>query len=160
MFQKLNNKDNSFFNFITVTVFIFASLFQSLTYASDAEKEQAGLSKSTYGKELATEVADNLKLKSLMKNHYGYCGAGFEYINGTYFYYGDVEEGSGYDVVKKFDKQADFIDWLSNESDFSLGFCSKSKEDGVVCDNQRISKSRLVEFNNIFQSDDRIEETK
>jgi hypothetical protein len=108
------------------------------------------LSTVTYGVIFATRVADFLQEKgSIRYSHRDYCGVGFYYENGC-FYYDEVYDGDfvtqmGYSGEKPLGtyNREPFIDWLGEQSDESL--CGRTATvNGFSIYNQRITKERLT----------------
>jgi hypothetical protein len=97
-----------------------------------------------YGVSLATNVAIFLKNGGYIANsHRDYCGMGliFDATRDCYVY-GSVQDGVDVYPEKVFDSQKKFVEWLSQESDESL--CGRETNDEWSLDNQRITRSRLV----------------
>lgn len=110
--------------------------------------------KQAYGVDLARKVFDYLKTHLLIRyDHYGYCGTGFvlqdKKVLYTHFdewdsYRGGklYEPGGDYTgVIKIFSSDAEFIDWLSQQSDESLS--GNESGDNWYTNNQRITRKRL-----------------
>jgi hypothetical protein len=104
--------------------------------------------KTLYGLEFAKKVANHLKIfKAVFFGyHSDYCGTGFEYKENS-FNFVKVDEGVYTTIVKKLNNEEEFIEWLSKQSDFTLGGFDKDsdlfEEDEFYRGNQRIDKKLL-----------------
>lgn len=100
-------------------------------------------SRSTpFGRQLAETVAQKLQTRSLYYTHRDYCGMGLELRDGVYCY-GEVYDG-GLDPILRFAHSEGFIDWLSKQSDASLGRLEEGNP--WYWGNQTITRERLEEF--------------
>ncbi|WP_444996724.1 hypothetical protein [Aliikangiella sp. IMCC44359] len=111
-------------------------------------------SKEKYGKELAANILGYLKKhEKIDSNHYGYCGVGFV-LNASGILYTHFDEWLTYQhgkeyipgeeylgIIKKFADEEEFINWLSEQSDYSLSGIETN--DQWYIGNQRITKARL-----------------
>jgi len=97
-----------------------------------------------FGSVLAGKVADALERgESFLAMHPGYCGMGFDFREGVY-YYGEVWEGWLHDKATRFDDRAAFADWLAQQSDASLARLEAA--DPFYWGNQTITRERLETF--------------
>ena len=95
-----------------------------------------------FGRQLAEEVARKLKTRALYNTHRDYCGMGLELRDGEYCY-GEVYDG-GLDPILRFPDNQSFIDWLSKQSDSSLG--RLDEKDPWYWGNQTLTHERLAGF--------------
>lgn len=120
----------------------------SWTKVSESE-----FNKEPYGNELATKLANFLEKegKFIPRIHRDYCGVGFEFSNGK-FYFGHVYDGYCDNDIKTFDKKDDLIEWLSKKNDYKMsGFDSKEdlyETTEWMRNNQRIYKEDIQKFIN------------
>ncbi|MGE4542769.1 MAG: hypothetical protein AB7D06_01545 [Pedobacter sp.] len=105
--------------------------------------------KGKFGSELMRLVASKLRLgRNLVSNHRDYCGYGLFYENNQYNM-GIAHDGTfdQKEIIHSWNKTEEFIAYFAPLTDFK---CSgKAKEElfsnGPI-ENQRITKSRLIEF--------------
>jgi hypothetical protein len=95
-----------------------------------------------FGRDLAEQVAHKLQTRALYYTHRDYCGMGLELRDGTYCY-GEVYDG-GLDPMLRFENSAGFIDWLSKQSDASLG--RLDEVNSWYWGNQTLTRERLESF--------------
>ena len=116
----------------------------------------AGLSKEPIGAELAERVATKLVKdrgrKGLWHTHRDYCGHGLIFLDGRICL---VEYDDGYahegSVLKSWQTEADFVDWLKDQSDYSLSSTDPKEKDLFTTspfkqNNQRITRRRLERY--------------
>jgi hypothetical protein len=100
-------------------------------------------SRSTpFGRQLAEAVARKLQTYPLCNSHRDYCGMGLEFRDGVYCY-GEVYDG-GLDPVLRFTSSEAFVEWLSKQSDASLG--RLEEKDPWYWGNQTLNRERLEGF--------------
>ncbi|VAW72309.1 hypothetical protein MNBD_GAMMA10-370 [hydrothermal vent metagenome] len=110
--------------------------------------------KEKYGTLLSEQVYAYLMNKgNIAYNHYGYCGTGFVFFEGSILYTHidewllyesgvDYEKGGKYvGIIKAFKTSKAFISWLSEQTDETLS--GKETADSWYINNQRITKNRL-----------------
>ena len=116
-----------------------------------------GSEEQTVGLGLATTVAERLKAGMVLAfSHRDYCGLGLRFAEGE-FIYGEVNDGhlpsksemkywhEAGDIEREtFVSEAEFISWLSAQSDSSLSGSNLSER--WLRDNQRITIARLHQF--------------
>jgi hypothetical protein len=96
------------------------------------------------GQDLAMRVAKRLRMNcDLMYSHRDYCGTGLTWSKGT-FIYGRVYDGYMHQEIKSFDKEHEFVSWLSEQSDATLN--GSDETDAFFRNNQRLTHHRLYEF--------------
>ncbi|MCP3139946.1 hypothetical protein [Pyxidicoccus xibeiensis] len=102
--------------------------------------------KRPYGRKLASQVAD--ALGQLHYDHVDYCGTGFFHRARGYIYdhvydgYPVFETpGGSKEAIAVFPDRASFVDWLSEQSDWSLS--GRDQDNPWYFDNQRITRARL-----------------
>lgn len=112
---------------------------------SESQKsELALLSSEPFGRDLAAKVAKYLKKHGrIAYNHRDYCGMGLFYFDNGYLYTA-VDDGHPVPYYGKergwyFDNMHSFIDWLADQSDYSLS----NFENPHTFNNQTITKTRL-----------------
>ena len=111
------------------------------------------LDRNEIGEKLASKIAKRLKVgRSLINQHRDYCGHGLIYADGLYkiicVHDGLVEYS---DTVVEFQGQAEFISFLSRQSDWSLSGADDSEkelytENMFELNNQRLTKKGLIRF--------------
>lgn len=97
-----------------------------------------------YGGNLAEKVANAFKPGIYICHvHRDYCGMGLGMNDKHEYVYGDVWDGWLLHDEKVFKTKAEFVDWLSQQSDASLANLDK---DPFAWGNQVITRKRLEEF--------------
>jgi len=118
------------------------------------------ISNEFYGRDLSIKVAEKLIIKrSLANYHRGDCGIGFFYnftppywfprepLIPNHFYVSSVEEGHPLIDYKKFSEADEFIDWLAEQSDYTMCYFPFNVGQGDwKTGNQKINRRRLVDF--------------
>lgn len=114
------------------------------------------LSKEPIGIRIAEQVARRLirddGRHGIWYTHRDYCGHGLICINGSIsmveVYDGFADEGT---VLRSWDSQSDFADWLSKQSDYSLSGADNNDvvlytTDSFFRNNQRLTLKRMLEY--------------
>ncbi len=111
------------------------------------------LSREKIGVELAKKVAGRLKQgKQLYYAHRDYCGQGLMFKEGSFHIFriidADIEDALS---LKVLNSTTEFIDFLAQQSDYSLAGADSSvpelySTDLFSLNNQRLSKKRLINF--------------
>ena len=102
------------------------------------------LDKKPYGVDLAQKVAIRLRKRDLYFSHRDYCGTGFFYKDDA-FYYCEFQDGFRDKVLQEFKNEATFVNWLSQQSDWTLSRQDENKG-SFIEGNQTITRDRLVAF--------------
>lgn len=118
------------------------------------------ISNELFGRELSIKVAEKLMIKKSLANvHRGYCGIGFFYnypppywfprepLIPNHFYVSCVEDGDPLIDYKKFSEKEKFINWLAEQSDYTMCYFPFQPGQGdYKTGNQKINYKRLINF--------------
>ena len=137
----------------TILTTIVLSCLTSLAFADEAalfkaraENFQNTASRAVVGTVLAEQVyAKLMQGSNLLTSHRDYNGTGLQVDKGDIIY-GEVYDGLIYEqsTMMVFHAKFDFVDWLSKQSNLSLGHCKDDRR----CGNQTLSVERMQEFVN------------
>jgi len=107
-------------------------------------RQELAQKRTPFGWELAEKVANALQRNtSIGYGHRDYCGMGFEYRQGTYFY-GELWDGVILEPTYEWASKESFVAWLAHQSDASLGRLEAN--DPFYWGNQTITWERLKEM--------------
>lgn len=105
-----------------------------------------------FGKEISATFVNKLMEKrdsGLYYFHPDYCGIGIFYDkNNKIFYISEVEDGKRSDDIKTFHNENVLINWLSNQSNWTMSGASYNSDHLKVKPNQTITLYRLIKFIN------------
>uniref|UniRef100_A0A0G4G8R9 Uncharacterized protein n=1 Tax=Chromera velia CCMP2878 TaxID=1169474 RepID=A0A0G4G8R9_9ALVE len=126
----------------------------------NSEEALSGLDRTPYGKDLARSLADALVEAKAWSGdepyigyvHRDYCGYGVGLCKDT-FWYGPLEcDGwpvKSEDAEKSWKSADEFVDWLAQQSNYSLSGVPEAEEKGEFSfsvNNQRMNKGRIEQF--------------
>lgn len=106
-------------------------------------KRKAMADTTPFGEALAEKVATALKHNTLAFGHRDYCGTGLELHEGLYKY-GQIWDGWMEQVFQSFDSRADFVQWLSHQSNATFSMTDSPEK--FYWNNQVITRDRLEAF--------------
>jgi len=138
--------DRFIYSTVTIAAIKQEAQLQEENRKQDDERRKLELRKALaqqtekYGTALAEKVAGALLKNTLGYSHRDYCGTGLEYNEGTY-YYGELYDGYMMEPILKWSSQEDFIHWLAQQSDASLG--RLEAKEPFYWGNQTITRQRL-----------------
>lgn len=109
-------------------------------------------SKQPFGDVLAKATAAKLKEGfELYRCHRDYCGHGLTYDSAAQaFVFGTVFDGMALEVIKKFQSEGDFVQWLAQQSDWTMAGADDTSDlfvpMGFGRGNQTLNEASLRSF--------------
>jgi len=125
-----------------------------MTYTWSSKDKIEALSKESFGVDLAEAICNKLKINpgshDLFLKHKDYCGHGL-WFDGRFFELCLVSDGFPDNAIKKWDREEDFISFLSHQSDYSCSGADENESlffttDKWLLNNQRLTRERLEAF--------------
>ncbi|AEV99154.1 hypothetical protein A4D02_11350 [Niastella koreensis] len=105
-------------------------------------RQELAQKRTPFGWELAEKVANAVQRNnSIGYGHRDYCGMGFEYRQGIFFY-GELWDGAMPEATYEWSSKEGFVAWLAHQSDASLG--RLEAQDSFYWGNQTITRERLI----------------
>jgi len=87
---------------------------------------------TSFGKELAEQVADRLVNCPLMHRHKMKAGRGIVRMEDGSFIYGEVADSQIYNPIIKFSARDKFVAWLSEQSEATLALKDRYPEENIT----------------------------